>query len=395
MRPIRLTINICTIVLATLTLGLVSGCPTRPGMQNTQTTNQRSNQAIRHPSDVFTLYFYREANYQGSGRLHFLIIDGNKVGPLEAENYYRIDLWPGQYHLSVYLPEEEFLGWSSPPTQTSIKLTVRNDGVPGHGIYKYTDGKGIYREHSDGAEEATRLTAQRVLAGSLTSRDTAQVKSLYDTRYDGPALKEKAHGMGMLTWDDGSVFVGRFVFGDATNEGKFFTVEGPVYMGPKRKGRPTGPGVWMTHDGHILYAGDFLGEVPHGSGIRTGPDGPEFCKYDRGNDITLTLRERVLMAIEEEDLRMAQQMATNDLSLETIGSNTGASQQQNHVEPADPETISYVRILAKQKEIESEIRSQINKRRDWCKEEFLLGRRLCACAPLADDFENWTSCDSR
>jgi hypothetical protein len=137
-------------------------------------------------------------------------------------------------------------------------------------------------------------------------------------------------------------------------------------MGPKSKGRPIGPGVWMTLDRQILYAGAFKDELPHGTGTRSGTEGPEFCAYVNGKDVTKTIKQMAQEAVDEEDKR-----------------------------DIEPKPSRNERVLAKFKIIKQRIEKELEKKRQWCREEFALGRQLCKCAPFAVEFEQWRGCIDR
>lgn len=379
--------------------------------------------------------FYRESSYKGAGRIHELRIDETCFGPLTAENYYRMELWPGDYLFSVHLPAEDFLGIQSLPQHTSIRISLRPSNAPQILLYRYVDGEGIERVESDDAAAIARIEHSRDLAANLTARDTAQVKYLFDARYDGPAKSGKAHGYGTLTWDDGSIFQGRFEYGELTDDGKFFTTQGPIYFGPKHKGRPIGPGVWVTPSGRIQYAGPFKEELPHGIGLRSGVEAPEFCAYEMGEDKTKTIFQLAEEAIEEEDKLKTQgpqiPVAPGSVGVEApppphipsaAGDTSSAGPKDSAqlkrdpaTSPAEPGLSKDVpigrkdnakgtteviptreqRVSSKYKAIKQAIQKKLADKRAWCKDEFILGRQLCECAPFASDFDRWNGCSGR
>jgi hypothetical protein len=384
---------------------------------------------------AFIVLFYRESSYKGAGRIHELHIDETRVGPLTAENYYRIELWEGDYLFSVHLPAEDFLGVQSLPQHTSMRISLRPESTPEILLFRYIDGEGIDRVESDGTAVITRIEHSRNLAASLTARDTAQVKYVFDARYDGPAKSGKAHGYGTLTWADGSIFQGQFEYGELTDTGKFFTTHGPVYLGPKRKGRPVGPGVWVAPAGRILYAGPFKEELPHGIGIRSGGQAPEFCVYEMGQDKTKTIFQLAEEAIDEEDkhiildaqIPVAQGAVKTEVPplphIPSTADHTPSAGPQGSAQlnrgPVPSSTDSDLqndaskrraesgkgaaeaiptreqRVSSKYKAIKQAIEKMLADKRDWCKDEFKLGRQLCECAPFAADFDRWNGCVGR
>jgi hypothetical protein len=385
--------------------------------------------------DPLVVFFFRVSSYKGLGRIHELKIDDKPIGTLTADNYFRIELWPGAYHFSVHLPAEDFFGSHSPPENKIMRLVFGEGRDPGIFVFKYVDGEGIYRVEPVDDALVARIEHTRMLSANLSARDTAQVKFLHDARYDGPAAYGKAHGYGTLTWDDGSILRGRFEHGKATEEGEFFTTDGQIYMGPKSKGRPIGPGVWMTSERRILYAGPFKDELPHGTGARNGSETPEFCEYENGKDITRTIREMAEAAVDEED-KIIEEEKTGDIHLkaanspEEITANPGPKENPaveaeemphppagNQQAPAssmpdqdvpentdkpdgrpevkEPEATHARRVSEKYKTIKLRIEKQLEEKQLWCREEFALGRQLCKCAPFAIDFEGWGGCVDR
>lgn len=385
--------------------------------------------------DPLVVFFFRESSYKGFGRIHELKIDDKPIGLLTADSYFRIELWPGDYHFSVHLPSEDFFGFYSPPENTIMRLAFSKSAGSDIFVYKYVDGDGIYRVEPVDDTAIARIEHTRMLSANLSARDTAQVKFLHGARYDGPASSGKAHGYGILTWNDGSLLRGRFEYGETTPEGEFYTADGQIYMGPKSKGRPIGPGVWMTLDRRILYAGAFKDELPHGAGIRSGIEAPEFCVYENGKDVTKTIWQLANEAVDEEERRIKEEKTANleskyvagtedilvdrgpranpagkaeKISLPPAGNQpTIASSIPNQeaaastVESKDrpdsiePKPTHAERVSAKYKTIKLRLDKQIEEKRLWCREEFTLGRQLCKCAPFAIEFKQWTGCVDR
>jgi hypothetical protein len=352
--------------IAIVLAALLTGCLSHSDYPVLSTENgiTPTSYALR-PAPLVVLFF-RESSYKGLGRIHELKIDGKPVGPLTADSYFRIELWPGDYQFSVHLPSEDFFGFYSPPENTTMRLSFGENASSGIFVYRYVDGEGIYRVEPVDDAVIARIEHTRVLSANLSARDTAQVKFLHGARYDGSASSGKSHGYGTLKWDDGSVLQGRFEYGETTEEGEFYTTDGKIYMGPKSKGRPIGPGVWMTLDRQILYAGAFKDELPHGIGTRSGTEGPEFCAYKNGKDVTKTIKQLAQEAVDEEDKR-----------------------------DVEPKPTRNERVSAKFKIMKQRIEKELEEKRMWCQEEFALGRQLCKCAPFAVEFEQWRGCIDR
>jgi hypothetical protein len=292
---------------------------------------------------MVTILFFRQSNYLGGGRIHILRLDDHDIGELTGDNYYRLEVWPGEYRLTVFMPPEIFFGQTNPPMNIGERVCFGSGDTGAVFAYQFTDGMG------DRGFKRRRLTAppnflsDRSLGAHLTARDTAQVTSYFNARYDGPAIHGRPHGEGALTWPDGAVYKGVFEHGRPTGKAKFIFPDGRIFMGVYAKGRPQSPGVLMTPDHRILFAGRFVDENPHGVGLRAGMDGPEFCIFDHGRDTTQSFRQLAGEILDEQQLKKDHQAA-------------------------------------------------IEREHTWCREEFALGRNLCGCAPLAPDFENWQEC---
>ena len=424
-----------TCAIAILLTALLTGCLNHPDYDIRPTGNGITPTSYALRPAPLVVFFFRQSSYRGLGRIHQLKIDDKPIGPLSTNNYFRIELWPGDYQFSVHLPSEDFFGFYSPPENTIMRLGFGQSTDSDIFVYKYVDGEGIYRVEPVDDAVIARIEHTRVLSENLSVRDTAQVKFLHGARYDGPASFGKAHGYGTLTWDDGSILQGRFEYGETTHEGEFFTTHGQIYMGPKSKGRPIGPGVWMSSDRRILYAGEFRNELPHGTGIRSGINAPEFCVYEDGEDITKTIKQLAQEAVDEEDQRIKEEKTANVESKDANGteevvpdpikkvSSTDVTEKRpsqaagNQPTPASslpdqemipataklkaqpdsikPKPTRHQQVLAKYKIIKQRIDKQLEEKRLWCQEEFALGRQLCKCAPFAIDFEQWRSCVAR
>ena len=376
------------------------------------------------------VFFIRHANFAGHGRTHLLKIDNKIIGPLTADNFYRLEMWPGEYHFSVFMPREEFFGQVSEPANVSRQITLASHGSDNAYICSYTDGMG-----SSGLslEPITAFPAdlnQRSMAKDLNARETAQVTQLHGARYDGPARNGRPHGEGTLSWTDGSAYKGTFLHGVPTRKARFLFPDGRIFMGPNEKGRPGGSGILMSGTGRILFAGTFVDEQPQGVGLRSGVNGPEFCIYDHGIDITKTFRQLAKEALDIEDQQQTNAFL-NRVERITADINSLKARLNDLASRHDPDMVRHtfaksqkkIRALEKQKkrsvmnmvtENQAYIRqlrnsrykreiarakafrkshdARVEKERQWCRDEFILERNLCACAPLADDFQQWQEC---
>jgi hypothetical protein len=385
---------------------------------------------LSSPEDNILVFFVRHANFSGGGRTHILKIDDNVIGKLTDDNYYRLEMWPGQYQFSVSLPEEKFFGQVSLPENISRQITLKNYPAGHAYTCSYTDGLGSGGLSLELISHLPQYLKDRTLAKSLTARDTAQVTQLFKARYDGPAINGRPHGQGTLSWLDGSIYKGTFLHGNPTRKARFIFPDGRIFMGPYTKGRPANTGLLMTETGDILFAGDFANEQPDGVGLRSGAQGPEFCIYDNGRDITKTFRQLAKEALDIEDpqeinaylnrvekieveiaslkKRFAELSSRHDPDMlrKTLGKHQKKiklmekrkSRFDLNMEADNKAFIKrlhdtrFKRELTKSKHFRKLHQAQIEKERQWCKDEFAQGHNLCSCAPFADDFNQWKEC---
>jgi hypothetical protein len=380
--------------------------------------------------NTILIYFIRHANFSGGGRSHILKIDGRTIGPLTADNFYRLEMWPGQYHFSVFMPREEFFGQISVPANVSRQITLKPTAGSNVYICSYTDGLGSSGISLDPILTLPADLTKRTMADDLKARETAQVKHLFGARYDGPARYGRPHGKGRLSWSDGSVYKGTFEHGIATPKARFHFPNGHIFMGPNHQGRPGAAGILMGADGRILFAGRFVGEQPHGTGLRNGMAGPEFCTYNHGVDITKTFRRRAKAHLDIEERqqisafvngvgRISDEISMLTKRLTDLTSRHDPDQVVNAVTqiqkkikalnkdnrraalnlPAETKAFMaqlqdsrYQREIAMTRQLRKLHDAEIEKERQWCHGEFNQGHNLCICAPFAENFQQWQEC---
>ncbi|MEJ2037711.1 MAG: hypothetical protein P8X55_02100 [Desulfosarcinaceae bacterium] len=367
--------------------------------------------------------------------MHWLKIDGRPIGQLDASNYYRLELWPGSYTFTIYLPAETFLGQAQHALSTSKQIFLKPGDAGQSFVLEYTDGM------TAGSLAFSTLNAEkpvivgRTLAASLNLRETAKVVTLFKARYDGPSRQGSAHGWGTLTWPDGCAYQGEFEYGEPTTRGRFFFPQGFYFRGRLREGRPFGSGLLFSEKGEIVFAGRFVDEKPHGRGIRLGPNGPEFCVYEHGVDATPPVAQLASEALDrfeaqqiESLLEPVQAVDARILSenerrvqlqkcyLQTVGNNGALRQRldsQNMLIEAleeirkeslaqararqkalavDFSRTRYDRDLDMRRQVKEQFNQDLAIEREWCRQEINRGRRWCQCAPFADDYLNWADC---
>ena len=413
-------------------LCIMAGCAIAPNSAVSKPAAVTRAESRMPAADIITIFFFREANYAGGGRIHLLKVDDLEIGEITGNNYYRIEVWPGEYQFTVFLPPENFFGQSNPPISISDRVRFSLDDAGSVIAYQFTDGmgnRGFVRKKMAASET---LMHGRTLSASFSARDTAQVTMYLNARYDGPAINGRPHGKGTLTWPDGAVYRGEFEYGLPTNRASFFFTSGQRFMGLFYKGRPKSHGILMTPGGNILFAGDFVDEKPHGLGLRYGDEGPEFCIYDHGRDITKTFGQlakeiidaedqakiddfsrrvdRLTDQIEEAKTRLFQiknmgimdseddraniaQLENSILQLEHSREDMARTSKSDlNVFIADLLSTRRERESNKFAELRKDHQAKIEEERTWCEEESGLDRDICGCAPMAADFKNWREC---
>jgi hypothetical protein len=419
---------------ASFTLCLLFGCAASSGGNSTIPSAENPAGLQMPAPDKIAIFFFRKANYTGGGRIHILKVDNRQIGELTADNYYRLEFWPGEYQFTVFLPSETFFGQTNPSMSISDRVRFGPADTGGVFAYQFTDGMGRRGFERRRLTHPPSFMSARSLGGSFKARETAQVTMFLDTRYDGPAINGQPHGIGTLTWPDGAVYRGVFEHGIATDKARFVFPDERIFMGSYHKGRPNSPGVLTTPDGRILFAGDFVAEKPDGVGLRAGKETPEFCVYDHGRDITKSFRHLARETLDAEDEAQVQAFsrridrigtqieAANERLFKLKTSETAdsvhASEQAAELESSIREleitrasmertaatdlkkfveklrASRWERELIKVMELKKDHQARVEEERIWCQEEFSLGRRPCGCAPLSSDYLNWQTCEA-
>jgi hypothetical protein len=98
--------------LAILLTALLTGCLNHSDYDVHPTGNGITSTVYTLRPAPLVLFFFRESSYKGLGRIHELKIDDEPIGPLTSDNYFRIELWPGDYQFSVHLPSMERYTWA-------------------------------------------------------------------------------------------------------------------------------------------------------------------------------------------------------------------------------------------------------------------------------------------
>ncbi len=382
----------CTILF--IILLLIMGCS---GLSQSGSAPDHAGQAallLKPAADKVVVYVYRVASFKGGGRTHILQLDGRDLGRLTSTNYYRLELWPGKYHINIHLPPETFLGVTSPPMNAGYGLNLPARDVGQSFILVYADGEKIKR-HAAEKQMLKAMLNERSLGTALDFEQTAHVTRFYDTKYEGPEMHGEPHGRGILYWEDGSRYEGVFHYGQLTREGRFYFPDGSYYMGRLEKGRPMGSGVLFSPKGKVLYAGPFKEEKPDGTGIRMGEKGPVYCSFEQGEDVTPSFFDLADAAVDEDDrmeknLFQAYWPSPEMTDADEIYLELYRTEYQAFLDELE-ETREMRKSEAHSKLVEEQM-ARISLERQWCEEKFNKGDKWCICAPFDAQVKNWEAC---
>jgi hypothetical protein len=277
-------------------------------------------------------------------------------------------------------------------TGYTLQLTPREVGKAI--VYIYEDGQKIRRREADKTLLAS-IQKERTLATALNAGQTAHVTEFFDTRYEGPEMHGKPHGRGVLYWEDSSRYEGVFHYGQLTQEGKFYFPDGRIYMGRLDKGRPKGSGVLMSAKGKVLYAGPFKDEQPNGTGIRTTGEGPAYCNFKAGVDVTPSFFDLAKAAADQEEQMELKSFYTYWPSPEMTGADAGYLESYHKIYQ---ELIEDLKESRKRREsaayakLAEAQQARIDLERSWCEKEFRQDRKWCICAPFDEQVRKWEAC---
>jgi hypothetical protein len=132
------------------------------------------------------------------------------------------------------------------------------------------------------------------LYGWITSSSTLEWKGYGDKEshpiYKGDVENGKPSGLGVITFPDGSKFVGEYKDGEKNGQGTFTFSWGGKYEGEYKDGKQNGLGT-ETYPSGSMYVGEWKDGRKHGQGTYTQygsllyPDGRKYVgKYKNGKE---------------------------------------------------------------------------------------------------------------
>ena len=124
------------------------------------------------------------------------------------------------------------------------------------------------------------------LYGWITSSSTLEWKGFGDKEshpiYKGDVENGKPSGLGVITFPDGSRFVGEYKDGEKNGQGTFTFSWGGKYEGEYKDGKQNGQGT-ETYPSGSKYVGEWKDGKRHGQGSRSWSDGLEWVGEWRDN----------------------------------------------------------------------------------------------------------------
>eukprot|EP01130_Rhizamoeba_saxonica_P009724 TRINITY_DN3968_c0_g1_i1.p1 TRINITY_DN3968_c0_g1~~TRINITY_DN3968_c0_g1_i1.p1 ORF type:complete len:571 (-),score=103.06 TRINITY_DN3968_c0_g1_i1:489-2177(-) len=100
--------------------------------------------------------------------------------------------------------------------------------------------------------------------------------------YEGQMLNSNKHGLGKVTWPDGTYYEGNFYDDKRHGKGRYQWNDGRVYQGEYVNGAREGKGTYTWPDGSV-YVGEFLQGFRHGKGRYVWPNGSVYVgEYRKG-----------------------------------------------------------------------------------------------------------------
>lgn len=229
-----------------------------------------------------------------------LVVDHHIIDEISSEDYFVLELWPGQYEISLELIPGKFLGkhyYASAMERKTIKIKEGDVNLLG---FRYPDPNSRAPFHNFYTEWPYKSGAlnDKTLSRKVPYHETAQVTRAAGGSWEGPASGRLAHGVGTLSYSDGRRYTGLVKHGQLTPDGILTFPNGDTYKGEYGdSAKPRGQGVLSSPSGDILFSGNFLNGKPYGQGASLIDGKTGFVEYNHWTQIDTspdTLARRTL-----------------------------------------------------------------------------------------------------
>eukprot|EP00934_Nitzschia_sp_Nitz4_P003235 Nitzschia sp. Nitz4//scaffold219_size35776//228//2123//NITZ4_007817-RA/size35776-processed-gene-0.0-mRNA-1//1//CDS//3329542299//3225//frame0 len=187
-------------------------------------------------------------------------ITGAKSKP-KVENYVTTDQFGAQVSFTGFLSEQS----GKPHGKGRMIFTATGDQYEGKFEHGVRQGRGLMRFSNGDVFVGFYQNDQREGRGTYQYRDGRSYEGLYYR--DRP--EDEA---GIMTWKDGTVYIGDFFKAKRTGKGKITFPNGVEYEGDFVSGKYQGTGECRFEDGSV-YTGQWRHGKAHGQGKLTNADG--------------------------------------------------------------------------------------------------------------------------
>ena len=130
-----------------------------------------------------------------------------------------------------------------------IGMFSADNKLEGKGLYFFASGNFYYGDFKNGTYDGTGV----------------YYDAKYESRYTGPYIAGKRHGIGKLIYNSGNVYEGEFANDKRSGKGVFTWNDGSVYKGTFTDGKLSGKGTYTSAKGE-KYVGDFVDGNYNGQG---------------------------------------------------------------------------------------------------------------------------------
>ncbi len=189
----------------------------------------------------------------GSMRTWGISLNGQEIGEITSNDFYKLELWPGTHQIDAYIKTEKVLGIlmdGKPVASRSLNLDTSGQT---YALGFDTDGSSTFVNLAS----VPNLLENRRLAGFVPAGARINWYKVYGGNWEGPVFMGKANGEGRITWKNGAFYTGLVNRGSLTPQGILTYPNGDFYQGRYNGFKPYGVGTITAKNGDVLYAGYF------------------------------------------------------------------------------------------------------------------------------------------